>query len=248
MENEIFLEQIRDDIQLIKEKLAWDQNIKKDEYAFNYWILSNIYNLDEEECSVNITEYNDKGIDCFVHFEEDKELYIIQNKYYSESTSLNSKEVSDFLTRPIAKLDEGNYSRSQELQQLYDKIKEDDSYKIFLHFYVTKNNINEDAYSVINNFSKNGLIAKLFNLNDIKNKYYGKSYKENQHLKTTLGVKNKATYLAIRPNEYSLPNMSEAYYVMAKVIDVYSLFRKAEKMSLHKNLYQSKIFYDFQLR
>ena len=51
MESRIFKEQIKDDIQLLKDNLAWDSNIKKDEYAFNYWILSNIYNLDEEECN-----------------------------------------------------------------------------------------------------------------------------------------------------------------------------------------------------
>ena len=117
-----FREQIKEDIDLLKEKLAWDTQISKDEYTFNYWILSNIYSLDEEECNTNITEYNDKGIDCFVHYEDDKELYIIQNKYYDENTPLSSKEVSDFLTRPLAKLEEGNYTRSPELQKIYSKI------------------------------------------------------------------------------------------------------------------------------
>ena len=228
MENKIFKEQIEEDLQLLKENLAWDSNIEKDEYTFNYWVLGNLYNLDEEECNGNITEYNDKAIDCFVHFEEDKELYIIQNKYYGENTPLNSKDLSDFLTRPIAKLEEGKYTRSPELQKIYNKIKEDKSYKIFLHFYVTNNIKGDDSKSVIDNYENDNIITELFYLEDIKNKYYGKSFKENQILKTSLGVKNKASYLAIRPKEYCLPNMSESYYVMAKVTDVYALWKDAE--------------------
>ncbi|MCD4747170.1 MAG: AIPR family protein [Bacteroidales bacterium] len=228
MENRILREQIEEDIQLLKDNLSWDTNVIKDEYTFNYWILSNIYNLDEEECNVNITEYNDKGIDCFVHYEDDKELYIIQNKYYSDKTILSSKEVSDFLTRPLSKLRDGNYRRSVELQKLFEKIKDDEQYKIFLHFYITNNNKTEDVISVIKNFKDENVFAEIFFLDDIKNKYYGKSYKENITLNTKLNVKNKAAYLAIRPQEYNLPNMSEAYYVMAKVTEIYKLWNDAE--------------------
>ncbi len=229
MENSIFREQILVDINLIQENLSWDPNIKKKEYAFNYWILSNIYNLDEEECNSNITEYNDKGIDCFVHYKEDKELYIIQNKYYSETTQLNSKEVSDFLTRPIASLEEGNYKKSPELQKIYNQAIEDNKYKIFLHFYVTNNSKTDDITNLIDRQSSNNVIVELFYLDDIKEKYYRKSFKDTKKLNATIKVKNKATYLAIRPEEYDLPNMSEAYYVMAKVYDIYQLWYKAKE-------------------
>lgn len=179
MKNQIFREQIQEDLKLLKENLAWDPNISKDEYTFNYWILSNIYNLDEEECNGNITEYNDKGIDCFVHYEDDKELYIIQNKYYSEDTPLNSKELSDFLTRPLSKLKDGKYTRSKELQKIFSKIRDDNQYKIFLHFYVTNNNYNEDVISVLKNFKSENVYVELFGLDKIREKYFGKSYKEN---------------------------------------------------------------------
>ncbi len=229
MTDNIFKEQIKEDIGLLQSKLAWDPNISKPEYAFNYWILSNIYNLDEEDSNTNITEYNDKGIDCFVHFEEDKELYIIQNKYYSDENKLNSKELSDFLTRPLAKLNEGNYKRSPELQKIYDLANKDSEYKIFLHFFVTNNHNSEDLDSIIKDHNSDHYFADIFYLKDIKEKYFGKSFKENNTLKTKLAVKNKGTYLAIRPEEYSLPNMSEAYYVMAKITDVYSLWKEAQQ-------------------
>ena len=223
-----FRQQIKEDIQGLKETLAWDSNTKSDDYTFNYWILSNIYNLDEEECSTNITEYNDKGIDCYVHYEEDKELYLVQNKYYDEQTRLSSKELSDFITRPLSKLDEGTYTRSPELQRIYSECKEDSEYKIFLHFYVTNDLNHSDLKSLINSFKNPNVFLEIFFLSDLKEKYYGKSYAENPKLYTKLNIKNKGTFLAIRPVEYDLPNMSEAYYVMAKVPDVFKLWQDAE--------------------
>ena len=225
---ETFRRQIKEDIEALKENLAWDPNTNKDEYTFNYWVLSNLYNLDEEGCSRNIIDYNDKGIDCYVHYEEDKELYIIQNKYYAQDTRLNSKELSDFLTRPLSKLNEGSYTRSRELQDIFTKIKEDKEYKIFLHFYVTNDLNHKDLQSIITQRNLQGVFTEIFFLKDIKEKYYGKSYTANSTLKTKLRVKNKATYLAIRPEQYVLPNMSEAYYAMAKVSDVFKLWQDAE--------------------
>ena len=72
MENN-FRKQIEDDIKLIKEQYGYiDEKINIDAYAFNYWVLSRLYNLDEEIISNNSTDINDKGIDCFVHYEYTK--------------------------------------------------------------------------------------------------------------------------------------------------------------------------------
>lgn len=51
-----------------------DPQLVKDEYAFLYWLLLKIYHLDESEIADYITEGNDGGIDCFVHYPESKEL------------------------------------------------------------------------------------------------------------------------------------------------------------------------------
>ena len=228
MEDTLFREQIREDIKLLQEKLSWDSRTEKDEYTFNYWVLSNLYNLDEEACSSNITDYNDKGIDCYVHYEEDKELYIIQNKYYDTNTKLSSKDLSDFLTRPLSKLNEGSYNKNTELQNIYTKVKCDKDYKIFLHFYVTNDLTNSDLTSLISQNDQNKAFASLFFLKDIEEKYFGKSYAANPKLNTKLNIKNKGSYLAIRPKEYDLPHMFEAYYVMAKVSDVFQLWKDAE--------------------
>ncbi|HEZ7986770.1 MAG TPA: hypothetical protein RWO09_07540 [Ruminococcus sp.] len=90
----LFKEQIQEDINIIKDQWGFvDSNLDNDAYAFNYWILSRIFGLDEEIIPEYITEYSDKGIDCYVHFEENKELYIIQNKYYQDDTAVTRSSV-----------------------------------------------------------------------------------------------------------------------------------------------------------
>lgn len=96
-----FSNQIKEDLQTIKN--VWIDNDKKlenDWYAFNYWILNYLYHIDIEDISEYITEYNDKGIDCFVHFEDAKELYLIQNCYYSDQSNLKREHIADFLLSP----------------------------------------------------------------------------------------------------------------------------------------------------
>lgn len=48
-------------------------------------------------------------------------------------------------------------------------------------------------------------------------------------MKTKFQVQNKAAYLAIRPKDYHLPNMSEAYYVMVKAYEIFNLWKLAEE-------------------
>ncbi|MCI5145864.1 MAG: hypothetical protein D3923_10130 [Candidatus Electrothrix sp. AR3] len=229
MNDILFREQIKEDLSSIKDCISWDTKIKNDGYAFNYWILSNIYNLDIEECHNHITEYKDKSIDCFVHYDDDHELYIIQNKYYSDSTSLNPKDISDFLVRPTSVLDNNLYKRSPELQKIYNEAKKNKEYKIFLHFYVTQKIRNNEADNIVKNNKDSDVITEIFYLDDIHDKYYGKTYKETDQLKTTIGTINKGTYLAIRPEEYDLPNMSKAFYVMTNIVDIFKLLLEANK-------------------
>jgi len=97
-ENMLFQEQIKEDIDVLTSRWSYaDPNLCKPEYAFNYWILSRIYSIDEEIIPDHITEYNDKGIDCYVYYEESKELFIIQNKYYNSSLPVARPDISDFL-------------------------------------------------------------------------------------------------------------------------------------------------------
>lgn len=100
-----FLEQIKEDLQSLRQ--TWiinDRKLESDWYAFNYWILNYLYHIDIEDIPDYITEYKDKGIDCFAYFEDAKELYIIQNCYYSDQSNLKREQMADFLTTPLISL------------------------------------------------------------------------------------------------------------------------------------------------
>jgi len=230
-----FRKQIQEDIDFIKENyIHLDRNLNKDEYAFNFWIQTKMYEVDEEMAINNITEYNDKGIDCFVHYEESKELFLIQNKYYSEETNLNVKEVSHFLTTSLGKLEEGNY-KNQELQKAYNNAKQDNEYKIWLHFYITNDKISQDIINVINNFNKSNrnvlceIRTKVFALKNLYELYFGVSFKKDLKFSHIIKTKNKGTYLQIKPEEYNLPGMSEAYYIMTPITALYEMYRNSQQ-------------------
>ncbi len=231
----LFKTQIQDDINIIKKEWDYvDENLIKDEYAFNYWILSRIYSLDEEIIPEYITEYNDKGVDCYVHYEENKELFLIQNKYYNVDTSVTRKEVSDFLGTPLATLKSNKYKKSNDLQDIFNKIKDDKEYKIYLHFYATTNKKSEDIDDLIKNFNNldHGLAclvdSKYFGLSDLFELYYGKNYKENINFKFDLGTVNKGTFMSLR-EEYGIEGLYEAYYIITPVCEIYKMLLAAEK-------------------
>lgn len=101
-EVEMFKKQIEEDIALLQKDLLYlDSNLLKEAYAFNYWVLSRIFSIEEELIPELITEYSDKAVDCFVHYEESKELYIIQNKYYALDGTVARTDVADFLNTPL---------------------------------------------------------------------------------------------------------------------------------------------------
>ena len=203
---ENFKRQIEEDISLIRENyLKYDNNLSKDEYAFNYLVLSKLYNIDEDCISDNITEYNDKAIDCYVHFPDNKALYIIQHKYYSLDTPILTEKLSDFLERPIASLVRGNYKKSKDLQDIFNKAIEDPEYKIFFHFYTTSSCNKTDFKNLIENFNKSYknlhkcfMEAKYFNIIDIKNIYFGETYKNKKDFYFNFTTPNKATFASVR--------------------------------------------------
>jgi hypothetical protein len=234
---EQFKEQIFEDIKLIQEQYSESEpKLNKDEYAFNYWILGRIYNIDEEIIPDQIVEYRDFGLDCYVHYEDSKELFIIQNKFYDESTNLDRKHVTDFLKTPLSELKNGSYKRKRELQEIFNKAIMDDSYKIYLHFYVTNNKRNSTIDNLFNQFNidntptekcKAIIQSKIYYLDDIYELYYGKSFKEKKQFKFDLKTTNKGTILRILPKEYDLKGMSPAHYIMTPVSVIYKMYTDA---------------------
>lgn len=234
---EIFRKQIQEDIKNIQGNyLIQDRYINKDEYAFNYWVLSKIYNVDEEIIPQQITEYHDGAIDCWLHFPEDKEIFIIQNKYYTESSGFSAKEIDYFLSHPLTLLNNNKYTRSQELQNIFNQHKDDEEYKINLCFFVTQDKISEAIKATVEMFNKHqndnnhkALVrAYLYSLSEIYNKYYGEMLIKQPPFSYELETINKGTFASIR-EEYGISDLkSEAYYIITPVIQIYNLYKQAE--------------------
>jgi len=230
----IFKEQIQEDIDVLQARWGYaDLNMCKPEYAFNYWVLSRIFSLDEEIILDNITEYNDKGIDCFVFFEDSKELFIIQNKYYSDSTAVISDDVAAFLQRPLSLLKANQYKKSETLQNIFNKIKDNPEYKITFRFFATTDNRGSDIEQLIKEFNSSdhglsGLVSASFlGLSEIYELYYGKNYRENIPFKYSLGTINKGTFASLR-DIYGMEGLYEAYYIVTPVVQIYKMIKAAE--------------------
>ena len=210
-----------------------DSRLQSKEFAFNYWVLSHLYSLDEDVIPSNITESNDKNIDCFVHYEDTKELFIIQNKFYNENTPVNRNDISDFLKTPLSVLKRGQYTRSVELQKIFNRIHQDSDYKIWLHFYVTNEYHSDDIDSLFNEFSYDVentsayVGAKYFDLNDIQRMYFNDRFTNKAAFSAIMPTRFAATSLDVRPVEYDLPWMIDLRYVMINVAELYQIYKEA---------------------
>ncbi len=229
-----FKKQIERDLVDIKSEYSRiDTKTSKPDYAFLYWVLLKIFNIDEESVSDYITEYNDKSIDLYVHFEETKELFIVQCKYYNEDTRVIRDAVSDFLITPLAILNRGEYKRSKELQKIFNKAIQDPEYRINLQFYTSNTNFSDDIISIIRDFNqkktkeKSNIHADFFELKDIYEKYYGESYKPTKTLTFPLKTINKGTFASIK-EEYGIDYKYQGYYIITPVLQIYELIKASK--------------------
>lgn len=118
-----FKNQIDEDIKYYQQEFSYVNNIEKNEWAFNFWVLDKLFSVDEELIESKIVEYHDLGIDAYEIYEDTKEVYLIQNKYYSDNTTLSSEYIkNDFLLRAITALENGTYPKSEELQKFSQNI------------------------------------------------------------------------------------------------------------------------------
>lgn len=225
-----FRKQILEDISLIRENNKYITNIDKDEWVFNYWILENIYNVDPELIESQIIEYNDMGIDAYEFIEETKDLYIIQNKFYSDTSILSEHYVkNDFLLRPINALKNNTYTRSKDLQNIFNKYKNHDDFTVHLELYVTNNIKNERISKYINEFNLKDTkyVANIYYLNDVKEKYYGEFIYKQNNITVNIDTIVKGTILNINNSNYKLKNIIDARYVFTPITTIYKIYRDA---------------------
>lgn len=223
-----FKKQIEEDIREYQENYKYISNIQKDEWAFNYWVLDKLFYEDEELVEEKIVDYHDLGIDAYEIYEDTKDIFLIQNKYYGETTAITAEYVkNDFLLRAITALENGTYKKSDELQGAFSKYKDSADFTVYLQLFVTNNIHNREADEYVKKFnvSHPKYIAKIFYLDDIEERYYG----ETQQVKKNISVKvesvNKGTILNINTEGYKLENVIDARYVLTPVVSVYRLYR-----------------------
>jgi len=229
-----FLAQINEDIQNIK-KIWIDQDSKlsSDWYAFNYWVLNYLYHIDIENIADCITEYNDKGIDCFVHFEDEKELYIIQNFYYTEQSSIKRESISDFLISPLHYLSNNSYSRSKVLQDIYNTIKNDKDYNVYLYCYTTKakNSISKDILSLFDSQSFNytfNVFTKLIDIKEIKNIYEGNRFDNIISFECNIKIK-RDDIIEQNSEQHDKENNVDTAYVAINVYEIYNVLKASQE-------------------
>ena len=226
-----FKKQIEEDIKSYQEKFSTISDIQKPEWAFNFWILDKFFYEDEDLIIDKITDYSDYGIDAYEWYEDTKELYLIQNKYYSEETKLQLNYVQNtFLVMPLAVLDDGNYTKCKELQNIYKNNKGDENFTIHLQLYVTNNQRDDKILEEIKKFNKkNGpkKIAEIYYLSDIEEKWYGEPRKQTQNFKATIQSVNKGTILNINNDAYHLSTIIDAKYVFAPISCIDNMYKAA---------------------
>ena len=227
-----FKKQIEEDIERYQENLYYIDNIKKDEWAFNYWVLDKLFYEEEELIESKIIDYNDMGIDAYEFYEDTKELFLIQNKYYSENTKLDTNYIkNDFLLRGITALERGTYSRSEELQGIFNKYKDDPKFTVYLELYITNDLESKEIEEYTKEFNKENpkYIAKIYYLKDIKEKYYGEGEQNRKQLKVRIDTVNRGTVLNINTEAYNLKNIIDAKYVLTPVSTIFEIYKKSKK-------------------
>ena len=230
-----FKKQIMEDIEDYKLRHPNISHISKDEWAFNFWVLDKLYSEEEELIEEKIIDYNDKGIDCYVWHEDMHDLYLIQNKFYSDTTQLTNDYVqNDFLTRALGALQKGTYTRSKELQDIYTKYSGEDDFCIHFRLYVTSNNsVSKTVSDGIAKFNQDNaskkVDAKIYQLDDIQELYYREPLVNKRTFKYTIQTINKGTELSINNEAYKLTLAVDAKYVLTPVVTIYNLCKEAQK-------------------
>lgn len=229
-----FLEQINADIKEYQEQFKYIPNIEKDEWAFNYWVLDKLFYEDEELIEEKIIDYRDMGIDAYEIYEDTKEIYLIQNKYFSDSTPLSSDYVkNDFLVRAITALENGTYKKSEELQKAFSRLKEDPDFTVYLQLFVTNDIHNEEADRYIHKFNQDhkNYIARIYYLSDIKNRYFDEIEQIRKNISVKIESINKGTILKLNTENYKLENVIDARYVLTPVVSIFRMYRDSIEKS-----------------
>lgn len=222
-----FKSQIDEDLQEYAARFPNEPLINKPEWAFNFWILDKFFNEEEELVFDKIIDYKDRGIDAYEWFEDTKELFLIQNKYYTTAKLSNEYVCNNFLlcTEP---LENGTYTRSIELQKIYTQNKANERFTVHLQVYVTNDLRDDEIPNSIRQYNAEHdqkFIAEVFYLSDIEEKWYGESRKTRKELSVQIESVNNGTILSVNNDAYKLENGVDAKYVFTPISCIYEMVK-----------------------
>ena len=228
----LFYNEIRDDLCEIRDNFRDDPKLDKDEYAFLYWLLLKIYHLDESEVADCITEGNDGGIDCYVHYPESKELYIIQAKFYEPEHNTKAGDFSSFCMRPYSTLKKGAYKHNSDLQKFFTDAIVDTEYKIYFQFYSTSYHIPSEVQNTKETAFKDDnkalVTGEYIGLEKLREQFWGESMHPTSSLKFELRTVNMRS--AARLSQQHLKDLPyKACYIFVPVLDIYRLRQQADE-------------------
>jgi len=230
-----FRKQILEDFEDYRTKHLHVEHLEKDDWAFNFWVLDKLFSEDESLIEEEITDYNDRGVDCFVWHEDLHDLYLIQNKFYSDGTNLAIDYIkNDFLIRALASLENGTYTRSKQLQDIYNKYHEEEDFTVYLHLYVTNNTAKtQPIVDCLEEFNEKNAakqrIARMYSLDEIQELYYKAPKKDKKSFKFRVNTINKGTTLNINNAAYNTELAADARYVLTPVTVIYNMYKAADK-------------------
>lgn len=223
-----FVKQLKEDIEELQEQFG---NIvpKKydDNWWLNFWVLEKYFHVDGNLVPDNITENNDGGIDCFYYDEDGKNLYLIQNKYYLNST-ITYEYVENWLSTVLTLLDNNKYTRSIELQDIYNNVIKDPEGSIILEVYVTNNNISTEIKNLFKQYNQgNKNVARIYGLTEMKDKYYAYEELTRKEFNMDFKTRNQKTMLNVDSENYDIDVNLDSRFVMMDIAFIHKLIKKA---------------------
>lgn len=143
---------------------------------------------------------------------------------------------NDFLTRAVGALEKGTYTRSEELQKIYNKYHEEEDFTINFHLYVTNDSCKQksliDKIQEFNDKSaKKRISVKIFSIQDIQETYYKGPITDKKTFKYKIATINSGTILNIDNKAYNLTLAADARYVLTPVTAVYRMLKSAKEKS-----------------
>ncbi|MBR3159330.1 MAG: AIPR family protein [Atopobiaceae bacterium] len=228
-----FRTQISEDIAYYQEQHPFLDSMANPDWAFNFWVLDKLYGEDDDVVKSHIIDNHDVGIDCYIWHEETKDLFLIQNKYYDDSSQLTASYFESNIDHAYQMLCDGTYKHCLELQQLFSAYRQHPDFYVYHCFYVTNNRRSDQVDIAVQNFNhKNANLnrrADVYYLDDIREAFYGEPNVDAKSFSTTVTTVVKGTILSTNPQDYGLDLEIDARYFMLPVTELYKLLRDANK-------------------